>query len=79
VDDLPEFSLDAALRAEADEPATLTTALRKQLFDHYLAEAARIAESLDPESRASSTLPTPGLEDLRFFTLPDGSLPRSDN
>jgi selenocysteine lyase/cysteine desulfurase len=79
VDDLPEFSLDAALRAEAAEPATLTPALRKQLYEHYLAEAARIAKSLDPQMRTSSTLPSAGLEDLRFFTLPSGSLPRTDN
>ena len=79
VDDLPEFSLDAALRSEADEPAILTTALRNQLYEHYLAEARRIAESLEVRVSDNSTLPSTVLEDLRFFTLPDGSLPRADN
>ena len=79
VDDLPEFSLTAALNAQATEPATLTTALRRQLYEHYLTEAARIAESLESESRVGTTLPSPGLEDLRFFTLPGGSMPRTDN
>lgn len=79
VDDLPKFSLDAALKANPGEPATLSVALRKQLYDHYLIEAERVARHLANGGEHTSSLPSSALEDLRFFTLPDDAAPRVDN
>ncbi len=79
VDNLPKFSLEAALAVESRGPARLSQALRKQLYDHYLTEAHRFAEQLASAARSSATLPSNSLEDLRFFTLPEGAAPRADN
>lgn len=78
-DDLPQFSLDAALANQADEPASLSEELRKQLYDHYLTEARRIVEGLAPGTFDNLALPSAKLEDLRFFSLPEGARFRKDN
>ena len=70
---LPTFDLDAALREEEGEPAILSLALRKQLYNHYMTEADRwvqrlkeagseVLESLDGE-----------LGELQFFALPESA------
>ncbi len=79
LDNLPKFSLEAALRSDAGEPAVLSESLRKQLYDHYLTEAHRFAEQLSGSFTESSSLPSTTLEDLRFFTLPDSSATRTEN
>jgi hypothetical protein len=68
---LPKFSLDAALRTPEGEPATLSVAVRKQLYNHYMTEAQRWVTRLQDG-------PAPALEslggelaELQFFSLPD--------
>ena len=78
-DNLPQFSLDAAVSAGADEPASISDELRKQLYDHYLTEARRVVETLAPGTFDRASLPTPSLEDLRFFSLPEASRSRKEN
>ncbi len=79
VDNLPKFSLEAALAATPGEPARLSAPLRKQLYDHYMTQAERIADDLAGGGDGSTRLPSSSLEDLRFFTLPDGAAPRTEN
>jgi selenocysteine lyase/cysteine desulfurase len=73
-DNLPEFSLDAALAADTGAPTSLPDTLRSQLYAHYLAEAHRLARDLASAGEAASELPSQELESLRFFTLPDEAL-----
>lgn len=67
---LPKFSLDAALRNEKAETATLSVAVRRQLYNHYMTEAQRWAERL--MEGPAPVLETLGgdLTDLQFFSLP---------
>ncbi|MEE4164197.1 MAG: aminotransferase class V-fold PLP-dependent enzyme, partial [Woeseiaceae bacterium] len=78
-DNLPQFSLDAALANQADEPASLSDELRKQLYDHYLTEARRVVEGLAPGTFDNLALPSAKLENLRFFSLPEGTRFRKGN
>jgi len=66
---LPKFSLDAALTKDAGEPS-LSLPLRKQLYDHYMTEAARWVERLRAEPDVGHSLLEGDLEELQFFTLP---------
>jgi selenocysteine lyase/cysteine desulfurase len=73
---LPEFTLDAALGEDEGEPATLSLALRKQLYKHYLNEARRWVERL----KETGSDPLESLEgelgDLQFFALPGNATPK---
>jgi selenocysteine lyase/cysteine desulfurase len=69
--ELPKFSLDSALRNEAEEPANLSLPLRQQLYDHYMTEANRWAKRLADEPEARTMSLEGELGDLQFFSLPD--------
>ncbi|MGI9236805.1 MAG: aminotransferase class V-fold PLP-dependent enzyme [Woeseiaceae bacterium] len=68
--ELPRFSLDEALNNEEGEPAILSLALRRQLYDHYMTEASRLADGLRVEPPVESCSLEGELEDLQFFKLP---------
>ncbi len=68
--ELPQFSLDAALSNEAGEPAILSLALRQQLYDHYMTEAARWARRLQDEPTVELESLEGELAALQFFSLP---------
>jgi hypothetical protein len=67
---LPQFSLDNALRIEAEEPANLSLPLRQQLYDHYMTEANRWARRLAEEPDLGTTSLEGELGELQFFSLP---------
>jgi len=73
---LPQFSLDAALTEDVGEPAILSLALRKQLYDHYRTEAARWAERLMKEPGEALESLDGELGELQFFALPENATPR---
>ncbi len=70
-DDLPTFSLDAALSNGEGEPVTLSLPLRRQLYDHYLTEARRWVERLSEEPAPKKRTLAGDLEELQFFSLPE--------
>jgi len=70
---LTEFTLDAALAGEEGEPATLTLALRKQLYDHYMTEATRWVARLNEDGPESLQSLDGELGELQFFTLPENA------
>ncbi len=69
--ELPEFSLDAALVEDEGEPATLSLALRKQLYNHYMTEASRWVDRLSEGPAESFTSLEGELGELQFFALPE--------
>ncbi|MDH3276301.1 MAG: aminotransferase, partial [Gammaproteobacteria bacterium] len=73
---LPEFSLDVALTEDVGEPAILSLAVRKQLYDHYHTEATRWAERLLQEPRTMFESLEGELGELQFFALPENSTPK---
>jgi hypothetical protein len=73
---LPQFSLDAALTEDVGEPAILSLALRKQLYDHYRTEAARWAERLMKEPGEALESLDGELGELQFFALPENATPK---
>ncbi len=73
--DLPQFSLDAALRQQDHSSRCLGTQLRKQLYNHYLSEARRWADLLAKTSPPADMARLEGeLGNLQFFSLPGASL-----
>jgi selenocysteine lyase/cysteine desulfurase len=68
--ELPQFSLSAALNNDADEPATLSLALREQLYNHYMTEASRWVDNLKSESSETFATLDGELAELQFFSLP---------
>ena len=70
---LPTFDLDAALREEEGEPAILSLALRKQLYDHYMTEAERWAQHLIEEGTETLESLEGELGELQFFALPESA------
>ena len=72
-DELQNFSLDAALEANALDPAVLTDPLRKQLYDHYMTEANRWVERLKEEPDQPLARLEGELGELQFFALPGNS------
>ena len=68
--ELPNFSLDEALHNDEGEPAILSLALRRQLYNHYMTEAQRIAKALSVEQPTECCSLEGDFEDLQFFTLP---------
>jgi selenocysteine lyase/cysteine desulfurase len=70
---LTRFSLEAALDVVEGEPATLTLAVRKQLYDHYMTDAMRWVERLTRDGNAKLESLDGELGELQFFTLPVGA------
>lgn len=75
-EELTKFSLDAALSDTEAEPANLSLALRKQLYDHYLTDAARWVDRLKNESPGELVSLDGELGELQFFSLPANGPPR---
>jgi selenocysteine lyase/cysteine desulfurase len=73
---LPEFSLDAALVEDEGEPAVLSLALRRQLYNHYMTEAGRRVERLSREPAAALRSLDGELGELQFFSLPEDVTPK---
>lgn len=73
---LTTFSLDAALSEDKGEPATLSLAVRKQLYDHYKTEANRWASQLEEAGPAALKSLEGELGELQFFALPENSTPK---
>jgi selenocysteine lyase/cysteine desulfurase len=70
---LPTFDLDAALREEEGEPAILSLALRKQLYNHYMTEAERWVQRLTDEGPETLESLEGELGELQFFALPESA------
>jgi len=70
---LPEFTLDAALAREEGKPATLTLALRKQLYDHYMTDAMRWVARLTEDGPEALQSLDGELGELQFFALPENA------
>jgi selenocysteine lyase/cysteine desulfurase len=68
---LPNFDLDAALREEDGEPAILSLALRKQLYNHYMTEAERWVQRLTEDGPDTLESLEGELGELQFFALPE--------
>lgn len=68
--ELTRFTLDSALAGEEGEPATLTLALRKQLYDHYMTDASRWVERLKEDGPEALESLQGELGELQFFALP---------
>ena len=74
--ELPRFSLDEALSIDEGEPAILSLALRRQLYNHYMTEAKRFADRLRAEPAPLRGSLEGELGELQFFSLPsDGWQP----
>jgi len=73
---LTTFSLDAALSEDKGEPATLSLAVREQLYDHYKTEANRWASQLEEAGPAALKSLEGELGELQFFALPENSTPK---
>ncbi len=67
---LPEFSLDAAMTEDEGEPAMLSLALRKQLYNHYMTEAQRWVDRLKEKPAEALESLEGELGELQFFALP---------
>jgi selenocysteine lyase/cysteine desulfurase len=70
---LPTFDLDAALGDEEGEPAILSLALRKQLYNHYMTEAERWAQRLTEDGPEVLESLEGELGELQFFALPESA------
>jgi selenocysteine lyase/cysteine desulfurase len=70
---LPKFELDAALQGDEGEPATLTLAVRKQLYDHYMTDARRWVDRLREEGTGALESLEGELGELQFFALPESA------
>ena len=71
--ELTRFTLDSALAGEEGEPATLTLALRKQLYDHYMTDASRLVERLKEDGPEALESLQGELGELQFFALPESA------
>ncbi|HXH28428.1 MAG TPA: aminotransferase class V-fold PLP-dependent enzyme, partial [Candidatus Polarisedimenticolia bacterium] len=67
--ELPEWSLDQALRGEHAEPACLSLAERTEFYEHCMDEARSWARRLEAATAASTSLEGE-LGELQFFELP---------
>jgi len=70
---LPTFDLDAALSEEEGEPAILSLALRKQLYNHYMTEAERWLQRLTEDGPEVLESLEGELGELQFFALPESA------
>jgi hypothetical protein len=67
---LRRFSLDAALdSASATDDAHLTDTVRRQLYDHYLNEAHRLADEIGDSGQCRCMLEGE-MAEIQFFSLP---------
>jgi len=73
---LPTFDLDAALDDEEGEPAILSLALRKQLYNHYMTEAERWVQRLTEDGPEVLESLEGELGELQFFALPESASPK---
>jgi len=71
--ELPQWSLDDALRGGRPEPEALSAAERARRYDHYLEAARAMARRLEAEPDAPTLSLTSELGELQFFTLPAGT------
>ncbi len=71
--ELPQFSLENALSDVEEDPANLSLPLRKQLYDHYMTEAARWATRLGEGSESKAASLDGELGELQFFSLRDST------
>jgi len=69
--ELQQFSLDKALKEDEGEPAKLSLALRRQLYNHYMTEANRWVERLADQPVEAFESLEGELGELQFFTLPE--------
>ena len=69
--ELRQFSLDDALTEDEGEPAKLSLALRKQLYNHYMTEADRWVERLLEQPAEALGSLEGELGELQFFALPE--------
>jgi len=75
-DELTKFSLDAALSSQEGEPATLSLAVREQLYNHYMTEAERHVSRLKENAPEVLESLQGDLGELQFFSLPANAAPK---
>ncbi len=73
---LEGFSLEAALECQGYQSRTLSAAERKYLYAAFLAEARNHAEALKSGQPPPEHHLDAGLEELRFFSVPETSMTR---
>jgi selenocysteine lyase/cysteine desulfurase len=71
---LEGFSLDAALQCQGYQSRTLSAEERRHLYGAFIAEAARLAEELAAGQAPPEHHLDAGLEELKFFTVPEPSV-----
>jgi len=74
---LEGFSLDAALACQGYQSRTLSQDERRHLYAAYLGEAGRLAADLATEQPPPEHRLDSGLEELRFFSVPEPSVRRT--
>jgi hypothetical protein len=75
-DELTKFSLDAALSSQEGEPATLSLAVREQLYNHYMTEAQRHVSRLKENAPEALESLQGDLGELQFFSLRANAAPK---
>jgi len=73
---LEGFSLDAALECQGYQSRTLSAEERRHLYAAYIGEASRWAADLAAEQPPADHRLDSGLEELRFFSVPETSVKR---
>jgi len=73
---LEGFSLDAALACQGYQSRTLSLDERRHLYAAYIGEAGRLAADLAAEQPPPEYSLDSGLEELRFFSVPETSMKR---
>ena len=71
---LEGFSLDAALACQGYQSRTLSVDERRHLYAAYISEAGRLAAELATEQPPPEHRLDSGLEELRFFSVPEPSI-----
>jgi selenocysteine lyase/cysteine desulfurase len=71
---LEGFSLDAALECQGYQSRTLSADERGHLYSAFIAEAERLAAELAAEQPPPEHHMDTGLEELRFFSVPETSV-----
>ena len=73
---LEGFSLEAALACQGYQSRTLSAEERRHLYTAFLTEASRLASELGAEQAPPEHRLGEGLEELRFFSVPEPSIRR---
>jgi hypothetical protein len=71
---LEGFSLEAALECSGYQSRALGVDERKHLYAAFVAEARSLAEGLASEQAAEEHQLDEGLEELKFFSVPERSI-----